>query len=313
MAPLPTDRTALGAAGAAAVLWGTYYLFVLSLPSSENLALILLTPVIGGAITLGAALVIDRPGVAGLRAAILDPRVLAAGLFFLGFQFGAVYSTRIVGAVNTSLLVLGSDVVGTPLLVTAVLRHGGRALRSPGFLVGVVVIAAAGSLTIVAGGSPEPLSWSTLALGVPLFLVSSLFIVTTDSANRRRPILVVLGVGPIVVSGLASLAAIGLVGVPAVVGATDLRSGTTLLALSITNYTLAPVLFFWSARRIALVLPSILQAAIPVVTLAYVGFLGLQPVTAVGLVGVPLAFLGASLAVRAYSAEGGPPARLPMP
>lgn len=313
MDPHGVNRIAVGAAGGAAVLWATYYLFVLSLPTADNLAIILLTPGIGGAVTLLAALRIERPDWAGLRRALSDPRVLAAGVLLLAFQFGAVLAIRSVGAVNVSLIVLASDVVGTPLIVVLLLHREGPRFRNPTFLTGVGLIALAGTVTIVAGGSPEPLSLITLALGLPLFLVSCLFVVTTDLATRRQPVLVVLGVGPLVVSAVASLVAVAVVGAPAVIGATDLRSLLLLLLMSLTNYTLAPALFFWSARRISLVLPSVLQAAIPVFTLIYVGVSGLQPVTAVGLVGVPLCFLGALVAVRSTMVGESMPASIPVP
>lgn len=307
------DRRAVGAAGGAAVLWATYYIFILALPASENLAIILVTPILGGAITLGVASVVDRVGLAECRRALVHPRVIASGLLFVAFQFGAVLSTRSVGAVNTSLIVLASDVAGTPLLFALISRGEGPRFRRPRFWAGVGIIAFAGTLTIVAGGSPEPLSLATLALGAPLFLVSSSFVVMTDSATRRLPMLVVLGVGPILVSGLAAVVAAGVVGPGVLVGSVAPSTVAILLGMSALNYAAAPALFFWSARRISLVIPSILQAAIPVFTLVYVASFGLQPVTAIGLIGVPLAFLGALIAVRTPPAGPQPPPTLPLP
>ena len=309
----PPDRWSVGAAGAAALVWGSYYFFVLALPPSENLPLILLTPLFGGAATLGASVLLDRVDLAVCWRALRNPRLLLSGSCFVAFQFAAVLGTRQVGAVNTSIIVLASDVIGTPFLFHALWREEGRRFRQPAFWLGVAIISSGAVLTILAGGSPEPLTPVALALAIPLFLVSTLFVVSTEAANRQLPMLVVLGVGPLVLSGAASVGAAVVVGPAAVLGDSAPITLALLLSMSVLNYAVAPLLFFWSARRISLVIPSLLQAGIPVFALVYVAGLGLQPVTEVGLVGVVVAVTGAVVAVR--SAREVPPtaATFPVP
>lgn len=292
------DRRAVAAAAGAAGLWASYYVFLLGLPASENLPVILVAPLLGGGLTLGIALTVGGVPLRAAGPALVNPRVLLAGGCFVAFQVGSVLSTRSVGAVNTSLIVLASDVIGTPLLFHAVWRGEGPLFRLPTFWAGVALIGVGGLLGILAGGSPEPLSLTFVVLGVPLFLMNSTFIVSTESANRQLPVLLVLAVAQLAVAGLAAIGAAILFGPAALLGSAQPGTVARLIAMAVLNYTLAPVLFFWSARRISLTIPSVLQAAIPIFTLVFVLALGLQPVTALGLLGVPLAFLGAIFAAR---------------
>ncbi len=298
MPPAFVDRRAFAAATGAAWFWSTYYVFVLGLPASENLTIILFAPVLGGAFVLVIALTVGRIPPRGILPAFTHPRVLLAGLCLLGFQLCSVLSTRSVGAVNTSLIVLASDVIGTPLLFHAAWRGERPLFRLWSFWLGVALIASGGLLAILAGGSPEPISLAFLALGLPLFVVNSVFVVSTEAANRQLPVLAVLAATPLFLSGLATVGAAIVLGPGAVLGSLQPDYLGRIAAMGLLNYALPPVLFFWSARRISLTIPSILQAAIPVFTLVLVLALGLQPVTALALLAVPLAFVGATFAAR---------------
>ncbi len=70
-----------------------------------------------------------------------------------------------------------------------------------------------------------------------------------------------------------------------------------LALLGLTSFFLAPWAYFWATSQLTIVIPAVLQAAIPVFTLILVALVLHAPVASLALVGIPVAFLGSVLAV----------------
>jgi drug/metabolite transporter (DMT)-like permease len=288
---------AVGAAGLAALLWSTYYPFVLALPPGEALPILVFAPIFGGLCSLTIHVISRGSPLRALGRDAGNARIGGAGLLFFAFNALAIPAARLVGAVNTSLVVLASDLLGTPFLYYAIWRDGGERLKRRSFWIGVGLIGAGAALAILAGGTTEPVSTATIAIGIPLFVVNSALILLLDAAIRSRPMSAVLAVAFLLAAAAAAAVGTVVAGPRAMLGVWDVRTAVLLVAFGITNFSAAPLLFFWSVRTLSLVLPSVLQAAIPVFTLLLVLALGLQPVTVFAAVGAPLAFVGALAAI----------------
>jgi drug/metabolite transporter (DMT)-like permease len=304
--------TGVLASGISALLWATFFPLVLVLPSSENVAIMFVAPLFGAAASLGLRAAVpsfrsSRP----FRRVLVDHRVLAVAILWLIVQALIVLGTRFTGAIDTSILILSSDVLGTPLIFYGLMRGGGGRFRRLGFWAGVVIIGAGALLTILGGGTPEPLSLLTILLGAPLFFGNSFLVISIDRTGRTVALADLMAAAMILMCGIGLLGAALLLRSPDLLGSWDPRYILVLAVMGILNFSVAPLAFFWAAQRITLIVPSVLQSAIPVFTLIFILVLGLQPVTVLAVVGVPIAFLGAAIAALTPGTE--PPLLAPVP
>jgi drug/metabolite transporter (DMT)-like permease len=119
--------------------------------------------------------------------------------------------------------------------------------------------------------------------------------------------LLMLAVSPLVPGGIGGL------GIP------NFAALGLLIALGVTSFFVAPMLYFFAIRRAGLVLPAILMATIPVFTLGLTAtILGIVPPT-LAILGIPVALAGAILAAsgdhppwdRLTSTSAAPPSSAP--
>jgi drug/metabolite transporter (DMT)-like permease len=296
MSRLAAPVSASGAAVLAALLWSFYYFFVLRVSPGVAPSALLAWPFVVGAV--GYLAWTARAGeLRQLGGAFRAPvGWLRVGLL-VGMQLAVLAATYLTGAVDTSILSLLGDVALTPVLVIGLLGEGRSRARSPLFLGGIALASAGALLTIVGGGSPEPVrgfGW----LAVPLVPVTvALYFLLVAQANRRAPMSVVVGQSTLG-AALVSIALAGVVpGGYAGLVVLDAPAILDIVALGVTSFFIAPVLYFWAIERAGLVLPAVLMAAIPVFTvLLSVPLLGFLP-PLVALLGVPIAVLGALLAL----------------
>ena len=296
---IAADRRAVVLASAlsvaAAFVWATYYFFVLGTGPGVAPSAFLAYPFLfgGAAFTLWS---FRRGHGTSFYRLWREPAAWMRVGLIVGMQVSVLASTYAAGAVDTSLLSLVGDVVLTPILLLAIYREGVARLRSLVFLPGLALATLGATLTIVGGGSVQPLEgWAWLvAPGVP-FLVA-LYFLATARASRRVPVEAVIGhatlVGGIVGVALSPLLPGGLAGL-AVVNPIDLL---VLAALGLTSFFLAPVLYFDAIARVGLMLPALLMATIPVFTLALSLAVLAQVPPLLSVLGIPLAVLGAALA-----------------
>jgi drug/metabolite transporter (DMT)-like permease len=289
--------SAAGLALFAAVLWASYYVFVLTLapnvppsglivwPFAFGAAGYLAWSVSGGHLRSYAPL--SRSWAAWARVALL---VL--------MQLSVLAETFLAGAVDTSLLSLLGDVVLTPILVMTFLREGRGRARDPVFVGGVVLATGGATLTIVAGGAVRPLTdmAAVVAALVPFFI--AIYFLSAAQENRTTPASAVVGHAT-VFAAVATAAIAGLL--PGGYGGLvfpSLTAAVLLAAMGLTSFFLAPALYFRAIEQTGIVLPAILMASIPVFTLFLTAafFRVVPPV--LGIVGVPLAVAGAVLALQ---------------
>ena len=304
----PARALAVGLALGAALLWATYYLFVLwASPAAAPSAVLVYPFVVGGIAYAGYAV-----GTGHARAFLAlwaSPAAYGRIGLLVAMQVGVLTATYLAGPVDASLLSLIGDVVITPVIVAYLLGIGRAHVHTALFAVGLVLSLVGGSLTIVAGGRLTTVTgWAWLAVVAVPFAVAFYFLLTARENERTAPSAVVaqsmLGaaavtalLAPLLPGGLG-----GLVRVPAV--------PLALLALTgITSFFVAPVLYFVAIGRAGLVVPPMLMTAIPVFTLLLsAGILGIA-LPLLGVLGIPVAVAGALLALRGESAEDGPAVR----
>jgi drug/metabolite transporter (DMT)-like permease len=117
-------------------------------------------------------------------------------------------------------------------------------------------------------------------------------------ANRQEPAPAVVAHATLVAAALSLLAAPILPGD----GSNFLRVGplawASLAAIGLTAFWLGPALYFGAIERAGLLLPAVLMAAIPVFTLLLAWAVLASAPPAVGLLGIPIAVVGALLALR---------------
>jgi drug/metabolite transporter (DMT)-like permease len=301
---------AVGLPLVAALLWASYYIFVLGItPGTRPSAVFVYPFLFGGALYTvwciaegnGPALVrVWRQPAAYLRVALL-----------LGMQLSVLASTYLTGAVDTSLLSLIGDVVLTPVIVALWIASYASRLHSPLLWLGMALCTVGGGLTIVGNQGVTALhGWGYLVL-VSIPVTVALFFLATALENERNPLSAVLAqsmlaagvfgvvLSPLLPGGLSGLGAVR--PVPLAI----------LFATGLTSFFLAPTLYFESIRRAGLVVPPMLMTGIPVfaAVLSW-GILGVS-IPWIGIVGIPIAVAGAILALRAESAAPPPAATAP--
>lgn len=301
------------AATGAAFLWAAYYFFVLAATPTAAPVAILAYPFLFG----GAAYAVLAAYEGHLRALVrlwASPSAYGRTALLVGMQVTVLASTYAAGSVDTSLLSLLGDVALTPVLLMVIWAEGRDRLRSVPFVLGLVLGAVGASLTIVGGQTAPNLSgWAWLvAPGVPLTV--AFYFLATARANLRLPPTAVVGQSMLAAGGVGLLLAPALPGGWGGLAVPGATTWVLLAALGVTSFFLAPWLYFRAITWTGLMLPALLMSGIPVFTLALSVALVHQVPDAIGLVGVPVAVVGALLALRGTRpTAGGPPAGGPEP
>lgn len=296
----------------AALLWATYYLFVLGLSPTLPPSALLFYPFLFGGIGYVAWAILEGHGPHLWQLTRSGPAWGRIGLI-AAMQLSILASTYAAGPVDTSLLSLAGDVILTPLLVMLLLGEGRERARSPSFIGGVLLSAAGASLTIVAGGEVRPLGGLALAVAPVVPLTVAVYFLSAARAGISTPTSAVVGhatlggafvsllLSPLIPGGVSGLLipSIPVLGLVALLG--------------LTSFFFGPALYFNAIERAGIVLPALLMAAIPVFTLALSwSVLGIVP-PLLGIVGVPIAVAGALLAVRGVHAPWKPTYRAGAP
>ncbi|HKS59332.1 MAG TPA: DMT family transporter, partial [Thermoplasmata archaeon] len=207
-------------------------------------------------------------------------------------------SALTAGPVDTSLLSLVGDVVLTPFLVMLLLRAGREKARSPSFLTGVALSAGGATLTIAAGQTLAPLQGWGLLVGPVVPLTVAFYFLLAARAALTVPTSAVVAHATLGCAGLALITAPWVPGGLAGILHVNALELVLLALLGLTSFFLAPVLYFDAIHRAGIVLPALLMAAIPVFTLLLSWFvLGIVPPW-LAIAGIPVAVVGALLAVR---------------
>lgn len=280
----------------AALLWASYYYFILAAPDAHPGAL-LAGPFLAGAVGFLAAA--GRAGHARIvRELFTDPSsYLRAGLL-VGMQVGVLAATYLTGAVDTSLLSLMGDVVCTPVLIWAIFREGGARFRSAVFLLGMLLSTAGAALVIAGGSTLRPLTGWAWVVAPVVPIVVALYFLFTAKTSRRVPMTALVGQATL----LATLFAIGLS--PALPGGVaglvppNLGDVALIVGVGLTSFYLGPYLYFLAVERVGLVLPALLMTAIPVFTVLLGVAVDRTLPPWLSLAGIPVATVGAVLALQ---------------
>ena len=296
---------AVGLPLAAAFLWAAYYIFVLGVTPGTRPSAVFVYPFLFG----GAAYTVwcwtEGHGRVLLRMWLAPSSYLRVALL-LGMQLSVLASTYLAGAVDTSLLSLIGDVVLTPVIVAVwFLAYRGR-FDSPLLWLGMGLCLLGGGLAIVGStGLTAVHDWGyVVVIAIPLTV--AFFFLSAAKENERSP--------PSAVVGQSMLAAgvIGLVlspllpgGVTGIVAIAPLPL-LLLVATGVTSFFIAPALYFESLRRVGLVVPPMMMTGIPVfAAILSWGLLGIA-IPLIGIVGIPIAVVGALIALRGET-QGAPP------
>jgi drug/metabolite transporter (DMT)-like permease len=283
-----------------AFLWACYYLFVLWVSPGTAPSAILAYPFLFG----GAAYTAWAFG-SGHGPAFLslwrDPMAYARTGLLFGMQVSVLAATYLTGPVDASLLSLIGDVVLTPIVVALLIGAYRAHIARPLFAVGLLVSLAGGTMAIVGGQSLSAVhGWGWLAVPGVTLTVAFYFLLTARANRTIAPSAVVAQ------SMLASGLLIVLVapvfpgGWPGLVSVAPVPAA--LLALcGLTSFFLAPALYFLALDRVGLVIPPMLMTAIPVFTLLLSAEVLHLALPLLGILGIPVAVVGAILALRGES------------
>jgi len=283
-----------------AFLWATYYLFVLWVTPGTAPSAILAYPFLVGGVAYAGWSVGRGEGRAFL-AVWRDPMAYVRVALLYGMQVFVLAATYLTGPVDASLLSLIGDVVLTPIVVALLLGAYRSHIGTPLFVVGLVVSLAGGTMAIVGGQSLSAVrGWGWLAVpGVPITV--AFYFLLTARANRVAPASAVVGqsmlaaslltvfTAPVLPGGWGGLAHVA----PVPMG--------LLILCGLTSFFLAPVLYFLALGQVGFVIPPMLMTGIPVFTLLLsASVLGIA-LPLIGVLGIPVAVVGAVLALRGES------------
>lgn len=280
-----------------AFVWSTYPFFVLAVtPGVAASALIPLPFLFGGAAYLLWA---ARRGHARVVLSLFrSPAAYLRIALIVGMQLAVLASVYVAGAVDTSLLSLVGDVALTPVLLILLYGEGRDRARSVPFVLGLVLSVAGAGLTILSGGSTQPITgvgW-VIAPAVPIMIAA--YFIGAARTSRSVPTSAVVGQATIS-GGIVGLFIAGLL--PGGYAGLLVPPSPALLAvagLGLTSFFVAPALYFWAIEKAGMILPSLLMAGIPVFTLGLSALLLHQVPPPLALLGIPVAVVGAIFAIQ---------------
>jgi len=299
-----TRAVAVGLSLFAAFLWSTYYVFVLKATPGAAPSAILVYPFLFGGAGYIVWTYLRHEGASFVREWASPSAWLRIALL-VGMQVGVLAATYLTGPVDAALLSLIGDVVVTPIVVATLLGIHREHIATPLFAVGLVLSFVGGSLAIAGGQRLEavpPLGWLVVPV-VPITV--ALFFLLTARANERAPAsavlaqsmtaagLVLLIAAPLFPGGWAGLAHVG--PIPLLL----------LFGCGLTSFFLADVLYFLAIAQVGLVIPPMLMTGIPVFTLILSATLLGIGLPILGVLGIPIAIVGALLALRGGAEPSG--------
>jgi drug/metabolite transporter (DMT)-like permease len=281
----------------AAFLWAAYYAFVLGLsPGIPPSGLLFWPFAFGGVGYLGWILLgKHQRALATLSRA---PAAWGRVVLLILLQLTILAETFLAGPVDTSLLSLVGDVVVTPVLVMIVLNEGRHRSREPMFVGGIVSATAGAALTIIASGTVRPLSAAATIVAVFVPFVVAFYFLSAAQENRRLPSAAVVGHATLFAALFSLLALPFVPGGFAGLGIPTIADGAMLAALGLTSFFIAPAMYFRAIEETGIVLPAVLMASIPVFTLGLAAALFHQTPPLIALLGIPLAVVGAVVALQ---------------
>jgi probable blue pigment (indigoidine) exporter len=289
----------------AALLWASYYIFVLAVTPGTAPSAVFTYPFVFGGLAYAIACGLRGQGRTFL-ALWATPGAWLRVALLIGMQLSVLASTYLAGPVDTSLLSLIGDVVLTPILVAVFFLEYRRGLRSHALWAGMVLCLLGGALAIVGSGRLGAIPHIGYVVVVTIPLTVAGYFLACARENQRT--------GPEAVVGQSMLGAavVGLLLSPLLPGGwPGLAVGTAgplaiLVATGVTSFYVAPALYFASIRRAGFVIPAILMTGIPVfAAILGWGVLGIA-IPPVGILGIPLAVLGSVLALRGERASPSP-------
>jgi drug/metabolite transporter (DMT)-like permease len=294
-----TRRVAVGLSVMAAFLWSSYYFIALAIDPSISLAELVVVPfLIGGATYAGIAS--HQGSLPALGRLFWDGRAWIRAGLYAGIQVTVVAVTLYAGPVDTSLLTLVGDVLLTPLVAATLYGRGRDRITTASFIVGLLLVAAGASLTIVSGGAAEPLRGVALIAGILIPLFIAFYFVATAEVAHSLPVDAVVGASCVQAGLLVAIATPVVGGVLGGWPAPPLLAWVGLIILGVTSFAIAPVAYFAAIERVGILLPALLMAGIPVFTLILqTGLLHKIP-TALAVIGIAAAVAGALIAVGGW-------------
>jgi drug/metabolite transporter (DMT)-like permease len=296
---------AVGVPLGAALLWASYYIFVLGVtPGTAPSAVFVLPFLVGG---LAYALWSFASGHGRAFVALWrSPGAWIRVALLLVMQLSVLASTYVAGPVDTSLLSLIGDVVLTPILVAVGIAAYRDRMRVPVLWLGMGLCVVGGGLAIVGNqGLTAVHTWGYLLIVVIPVSVAVFFLATARENVRSPPSAVVA----------QSMLAAGVVGLPIAVvlpgglsGLAHVAPGPLLVlaATGLSSFFLAPAMYFAAIAEVGLVVPPMMMTGIPVfaAVLGW-GILGIA-IPLVGIIGIPVAVVGSLLALRGETADRPP-------
>lgn len=304
---IPPDaaRAAVILSLTAALLWATYYIFVLAITPAAPPSAVLVYPFLFGGALYAVWCALQGHGRAFARL-FLAPAAYGRVALLLGMQLSVLASTYIAGAVDTSLLSLIGDVVLTPVVVGVWIAAYRTRIGAPLLWMGMILCTVGGGLAIAGGHGLSALhGWGYVVLGtIPVTV--ALYFLSTARENERTPASAVVS-HSMLVAGVVGIAITPWV--PGGLGGLAVATPLALLGLvatGVTSFFLAPVLYFDSIRRAGFVLPPMMMTGIPVfAALLSWGVLGIA-IPWLGILGIPVAVVGALIALRGETAPEDP-------
>ena len=287
--------------------WATYYIFVLAITPGTTPSAILVYPFLYGGIAYALWAILAGHGAAFVQL-WRSPAAYLRTALLVGMQLSVLAATYLTGPVDAALLSLIGDVVVTPVLVAFAFSVHRREIRSTWFTVGALLSLVGGAMAIAGGKEVSAIhSWGWLVVpAVPLTV--ALYFLLTALANRETAASAVVGQSMLAASLVTVVIAPAIPGGWAGLAVVTPYPVVVLLVLGLTSFFLAPVLYFEALARGGLVLPPMLMTGIPVFTLLLSATVLHLAVPFVALLGIPVAVLGALLALRAGTRAAEDPA-----
>lgn len=295
-------NSAVAASLLAALLWSSWYIFVLRISPGTAPSAILVYPFLFGGVAYAGWAVAEGHGRAFVQV-WREPSAYLRTALLVGMQFSVLASTYLTGPVDTSLLSLIGDVVATPLLVAFVLGQHREQIRSPLFALGLVLSLAGGTMAIAGGRSLATVHGAGWLVVPVVPLTVAWYFLLTALANMQVPTSAVVGQSMLAAGAVSLVLAPTVPGGWAGVASVSADPVFVLLATGLTSFFLAPVLYFAALGRVGLVIPPMLMTGVPVFTLLLSGIVLHLSLPLLALFGIPVVIVGALLTLRAERPE----------